>query len=861
MSSGCGDVLSLNDLQVAKKHQTFEAEVITGLSGGQAGGGSIDFATNAVTGQVQKTLPAVLRDAGINLAPFDFNTGGTLGVNDAGKAVLWPAPAGDGNYYIWRGTLPKVIPASSTPSSTGGMSNTAWTPISSGNAFDLVAYDGTRYTNKGNFTAGVTVAKSTDVVMQVSTGWYYRYLGAFPHVIGPSEAPDSNWQALGMITGYPINHILNWKNGSTSAEQALTAAFNTGLEVNIEGATLTTSTDYTCPAGAKGLYGRGTIMLGNNFHVTTSTDPVFTQFTVSASQGHSEVYLDGVNRVGQFVQIDNGYTFCIDDAENPVTPADSVDAIALTINRNNYKSQFIQVTEIIGHTASNKAILAQPLVVNQESGRAKFGFRTGNLTQFRIHSGVTMKSTDTTAMRRIMLLAQIKPEVIDCTFENCHIEMRYFCYSGRVEDCRVSGNTFQSMISFATSSSVCSIKNNKINTLGIGDADIGIYRQVCYANVTGNIVTSPFINTTYASAHWSITFHSMVYQSLMANNTVSSRSGVCAQYFCDDVIIDGNTINCFEFASVYNQGVTYSNNEFNIVSDSVILGNRRFTSKGNRWKMRSGSTTNCVSISSGARPFGFAGFKVINSGFHDFTDDDFETIGRNKFINPKTLLANPNTAPANAVLPTNNAHMANQTSGITIYDSRVAALRVNGCRFNELNYGINLYKNDTTKSSTAIEISDNSFTTDVGICLRGISAQSLLSGFVKNCNFTGSIGVVNANTLGIPVLSCAFLSNNMSAILVASNLTAFMGVTMSTDCSVAGVVLTGFKWYDFNGYAASYASTPTYALASSLPGGYWWYAPAENLGQAASIPYEYSKGGTTGGNVLLRKALTIVQLV
>ncbi|HAE0160892.1 TPA_asm: endorhamnosidase [Salmonella enterica subsp. enterica serovar Enteritidis str. P125109] len=127
MSSGCGDVLSLNDLQVAKKHQIFEAEVITGKQGGVAGGADIDFATNQVTGQTQKTLPAVLRDAGFSPASFNFTTGGTLGADDADKAVLWPIEdGGDGNYYVWRGSLPKVIPAASTPLTTGGISDSAW---------------------------------------------------------------------------------------------------------------------------------------------------------------------------------------------------------------------------------------------------------------------------------------------------------------------------------------------------------------------------------------------------------------------------------------------------------------------------------------------------------------------------------------------------------------------------------------------------------------------------------------------------------------------------------------------------------------------------------------------------------------
>ena len=66
MSSGCGDVLSLEDLKTAKKHQTFEAEVITGKEGGVSGGASITEATNPVTGQVQKTLPAVLSDVEVD---------------------------------------------------------------------------------------------------------------------------------------------------------------------------------------------------------------------------------------------------------------------------------------------------------------------------------------------------------------------------------------------------------------------------------------------------------------------------------------------------------------------------------------------------------------------------------------------------------------------------------------------------------------------------------------------------------------------------------------------------------------------------------------------------------------------------
>lgn len=120
MSSGCGDVLSLADLQTAKKHQIFEAEVITGKSGGVADGADIDYATNQVTGQTQKTLPAVLRDAGFSPVSWDFSTGGTLTVNDRDKVVYDPVSK---TWYSYAGTLPVTVPASFNP-----VGNADWKP-------------------------------------------------------------------------------------------------------------------------------------------------------------------------------------------------------------------------------------------------------------------------------------------------------------------------------------------------------------------------------------------------------------------------------------------------------------------------------------------------------------------------------------------------------------------------------------------------------------------------------------------------------------------------------------------------------------------------------------------------------------
>lgn len=120
MSSGCGDVLTLEDLKTAKKHQVFEAEVVTGKAGGVAGGADIDYATNQVTGQTQKTLPAILRDLGFQPVSWDFSTGGVLGEGDRDKVVYDPVSK---TWYSYTGTLPVTVPAGFNP-----VGNANWKP-------------------------------------------------------------------------------------------------------------------------------------------------------------------------------------------------------------------------------------------------------------------------------------------------------------------------------------------------------------------------------------------------------------------------------------------------------------------------------------------------------------------------------------------------------------------------------------------------------------------------------------------------------------------------------------------------------------------------------------------------------------
>ncbi len=104
--------LTIGDLENAKKHDTFHSEVITGKAGGLASGASVDYATNAVTGQIQKTLPKLLDDidwsyVGLFSDGVTFTKGSDLAVDAMG--VQWAYVGGD--------PFPKVVPAATVPSS------------------------------------------------------------------------------------------------------------------------------------------------------------------------------------------------------------------------------------------------------------------------------------------------------------------------------------------------------------------------------------------------------------------------------------------------------------------------------------------------------------------------------------------------------------------------------------------------------------------------------------------------------------------------------------------------------------------------------------------------------------------------
>ncbi|HDC8701305.1 TPA: hypothetical protein O9N87_004491, partial [Escherichia coli] len=726
-----------------------------------------------------------------------FQEGATLTSLD--QALRWKLPDGDGNYYRWDGAYPKDVPARSTPASSGGIGKGKWLSIGDGSAQQIISFEGIKHGQKGLFTEGVTLFTSTDVVQDAVTGWYYSYLGSFPHTISSGESLDANWKALGNLNGYSYNNYLNWKNDSVTPEQALSAAFNTKKFVDLGGAEVITTSNFTIPANSPGIR-NGILTLGGNLS-TVPYDYIdaVQAMTESVRAGVTVVKLDGIDRTGQYIRLDNGLTYCIDNALASGVAPDSVDGVALTQYMNDYKSQFVQVTKVIGHTADGYAIIAEPTVVNLTAGTAKWSYFTGNITPFRFEH-MTVRPSG--AVKRMLWLAQIDPVIEHCDISDMTFEAHYGCYNLKFLNNKytVKGKSAAvynevARLSFGIQSHVAEFAFNKISTTGTGDADLIIYKQCSNVNVHDNIINAPVVgNTWYTGDHWSVCFHSTVYHCRADNNITSSVCGIGSFVLNDDIQIANNTMQVNVINSSFSHRVVYSNNHIIMESSGTFIGNQTLQFIDNTIEIREGRALWGITLAAGAKPFGAAGFKTVQADTLEVTGGRIYSPVKQPYLNPKPLMGVPGTT-TDDVFPTNNAHLANQTVGIQARDVQLRKLKVKDVSFDKLNYGISIYKANSGLGITTVDISGNNYNTDAGVCLRGQSGFQQFNGswtsetFGSNCLF----GIINANIQGLMCTNSRFLGVSTSAVLVASATLTHMQFVLSSTCTYEGTAGSGFK--------------------------------------------------------------------
>lgn len=120
MADSCGSYVSADDLKAAKQSILHIEHVATSTD---ANGNPALVVTDTIRDNdvTNTTLDGLFSDIGFKPVTGSFQAGGTL--NNRWEVLLNTA---DNNYYQWFGVLPKIVPAGSTPASTGGVGPGAW---------------------------------------------------------------------------------------------------------------------------------------------------------------------------------------------------------------------------------------------------------------------------------------------------------------------------------------------------------------------------------------------------------------------------------------------------------------------------------------------------------------------------------------------------------------------------------------------------------------------------------------------------------------------------------------------------------------------------------------------------------------
>lgn len=195
-------------------------------------------------GRDRQTIEGSIRKAGFQPASFDFATGGTLVSGERNKAVFNPSPSGDDNWYAWQGAFPKIISPNSTPSTSGGLGDNAWKPVTN-NILAPTLMESIRRSYAeagynlvdGSFEAGGTLVNANDVLLQERTG--KAFTGHAGQVSAGTD-PVNGWFVDRSGDVYPVN-VLNFPDFLTACMESESLLISRDYSVG----------DITIPSNAK----------------------------------------------------------------------------------------------------------------------------------------------------------------------------------------------------------------------------------------------------------------------------------------------------------------------------------------------------------------------------------------------------------------------------------------------------------------------------------------------------------------------------------------------------------------------------------------------------------------------------------
>jgi hypothetical protein len=213
--------------------------------------------------EIQRRATSAIQSAGYNLIQ-DFTTGATL--NNANDALLWDtANGGDGDYYRWDGSLPKTVPASSTPASTGGVGDGAWVGVGDAalrsalsNVGDDKGADIPKFQQKSSYSP--IIISSSDKMSRVLNVMDFIPQSEWANI----EALDTESQDSAVVTAGVLNALREARDRQSELDCNYGRFLITSLELS----------GFSNVLISGGQFKKDGIT-GNLFSVTTSSDEVY----------------------------------------------------------------------------------------------------------------------------------------------------------------------------------------------------------------------------------------------------------------------------------------------------------------------------------------------------------------------------------------------------------------------------------------------------------------------------------------------------------------------------------------------------------------------------------------------------------
>lgn len=239
------DIPSISDLEAIQLLNKHYAEVITSKKDGVSSAADITQTTNPITGVTRRTLYKILDDMDdtflerllkMAFTPVGtFTAGATL--TDARQTLLWEASeGGDGRYYSWSGSFPKIVAPSSSPSP---ITSGSWVDRTDDSLRDEIRETVFQNTKRlyaeagcnlvaGSFEAGGTLVNANDVLLHEASG--KAFSGPAGNVAAGTDPASGGFVDVSNVSLYEFNaETYGLKETNTGLEnckalQALSAA-------------------------------------------------------------------------------------------------------------------------------------------------------------------------------------------------------------------------------------------------------------------------------------------------------------------------------------------------------------------------------------------------------------------------------------------------------------------------------------------------------------------------------------------------------------------------------------------------------------------------------------------------------------